>query len=472
MKVVRWRQGIVALAAAALASCALGPDYERPAEVTPPEAYRNVLSPQDARSLADLAWVDLFPDPELQALVREALDRNLNLLSAVARVEQYRAQLRVARSYLGPQLRGSGTTSPSPQSDQDSSYALGLALTWEIDLFGRIRRSTEAANALYVATRDDARGVMSALVAQVMLTWFQLRELDQEVEIITSTIKSQEESLELVRSLKRSGVASAAEEQQAISQLATTRAQLPAAELSRNQTESLLSTLLDRPPGSIPRSTATMAYVVPPDIPVGLPAQLLSRRPDLRASENTLRAANADIGVALASRFPYLNLGLTSFFGVVSPEIERLLDGDAPAASVFSIGPTIDIPIFQSGRGAGNVEAARAIAKQSEYAYRQAVLDALREVSDTLLATDRIRDIVEQNLVRADAAAEVLRLQRMRYRAGVVSYLEVLDAERQKFSAEIDLSRSRLDRLEACVQLYRALGGGWSEEELARLLSP
>ncbi|HEX9772869.1 MAG TPA: efflux transporter outer membrane subunit [Steroidobacteraceae bacterium] len=460
-----------ALAAALLAACAIGPDYERPGELVEVEEYRGVLTPQQAESYADLGWATIFNDPELLEVLREALANNLDLRIAVARVEEFRGRARVSRSGLGPQLRGTGSTSPSSLGDEDSTYSLGLSLSWEIDLFGKLRRANESARAQLLASEDNARGVMTTLVADAASTWFELRELDEEVQIINDTIKSQQESLALVEALNRSGVASGTEEQQAVGQLATTRAQLPVAEQRRQQTENRLRFLLGYPADRIPRIQSPRAFPVPEQIPVGLPSQLLARRPDLRALENQLHAATAQIGVAQASRFPYLSLGLTSFFGLVSPELGKLLDSDDPSEELFSIGPTLDAPIWQSGAGTGNVEVARAQARQAELAYRRGVLQALREVSDSLVASDKVREFIAQNTVRADASREVLRLQRMRYRGGVVSYLEVLDAERQFFSAEIDLARAKLDQLSAYVELYRALGGGWSEPEIERLLA-
>jgi outer membrane protein, multidrug efflux system len=237
----------------------------------------------------------------------------------------------------------------------------------------------------------------------------------------------------------------------------------------RVQTENLLQFLMGYAPEPVLRSQATTVVAVPAEIPVGLPAQLLERRPDLRQAENELHAATASVGFAEASRFPYLSIGLTSFFGLVSPELARLLDGDDPAAELFSIGPFLDAPIYQSGRGTGNVEVARAQLRQAELAYRRSVLQAYREVADVLVVTDQVRDFIAQSETRVGAAREVLRLQRMRYRAGVVSFLEVLDAERQLFLAEIELARAHLNQLEAYAELYRALGGGWSDEELSRL---
>jgi multidrug efflux system outer membrane protein len=334
-------------------------------------------------------------------------------------------------------------------------------LNWELDLFGRLRRANEATRAELLATEDAQRGIVASLVAEVAATWFQLREIDEEILIIERTIASQQASLDLVRSLKRNGVASAAEEQQALSQLAATRSQLPQAEQRRVQTENALRYLLGGEPGPVARTGEAKAFPVPDQIPVGLPAQLLARRPDVRQLEQQLHAATASVGVAEASRFPYLTLGLTSFFGLISPELGRLLDGDDPAQDLFSIGPYLDMPVFQSGRGTANVDVAKAQLLQAELAYRRAVLNAYRETADALVVTDKVRGVIAENTVRRDAASRVLDLQRKRYKAGVVSFIEVLDAERTLFAAEIDLARSRLSQAQGYVDLYRALGGGW-----------
>jgi multidrug efflux system outer membrane protein len=446
----------------AMAGCALGPDYVRPADLPSQEQYRSVLSTQQAESFADLPWSSTFNDPELRVVLETALRSNLDLQIALARIEEFQGYARVSRSYLGPEIRGTGSTVPSPQSKEDSSYSLGLSLNWEIDLFGKLRRADESARAQLLATEEAARGVTTSLVANVATTWFRLRELDEEVAIIERTIVSQEASLALVQSQKRNGVASATEEQQALSQLATTRALLPAAEQRRIQTENLLRFLLGGEPAPVQRPQPPGTFPVPAQIPVGLPAQLLERRPDLRQLESQLHAATANVGVAEASRFPYLSIGLTSFFGIISPEIGRLLDGKDPASNLFSIGPFVDMPIFQSGRGTGNVQTAEAQLKQAELAYRRGVLQAYRETADALVVTDKVRRVIAENQIRTDAARKVLDLQYKRYRGGVVSYFEVLDAERQLFAAEIDLARARLNQLEGYVELYRALGGGWA----------
>ena len=466
------RAGLLAATALVLGGCAIGPDYVRPTDLPETAEYRGVLRPQDAQSFADLEWTAVFGDPELRTVIETAIENNLDLKLAVARVEEFRGRARVSRSYLGPEIHGVGSTSPNSFSDEDSSYSLGLSLNWEIDLFGRLRRSNEAARAQLLASEDAARGVMNALVASVATTWFQLRELDEEVAIIERTILAQEESLALVRSLKRNGVASGTEEQQAVSQLAATRSQLPLALQRRVQTENLLRFLMGYAPAPVSRNAAAAPFPVPDDIPVGLPAQLLARRPDLRQLENDLHAATANLGVAQASRFPYLSIGLTSFFGIVSPELSHLLDGDDPAADLFSVGPFVDVPVFQSGRGTGNVEVARAQLRQAELAYRRGVLQAYRETADALVVTDKVRGFIAENETRTAAARKVLALQAKRYQAGVVSYIEVLDAERQLFAAEVDLARAKLNQLEAYIELYRALGGGWSEPAIREILAP
>jgi multidrug efflux system outer membrane protein len=445
---------------AALSGCAIGPDYERPPLPAPAE-FRSVLQPQDATSFADLAWAQVFNDPALQPVIEMALANNLDLQLAAARVEEFRGRARVSRSGLGPNIGVTGNTSPAPGTPDDSSYTLGLSLQWELDLFGRLRRTDEAARAQLLASEEAQRGVVNALVADVAATWFLLREIDEEVAIIERTIVSQQASLDLVRSLKRNGVAAATEELQALSQLAATRAQLPDAVLRRTQTENLLRFLIGADPGPVMRQGAAGTLPVPDAIPVGLPAQLLARRPDLRQLEAQLHAATANVGVAEASRFPYLSLGLTSFLGLVSTDLGTLLNGNDPAQDLFSIGPFVSMPIYQSGFGSGNVQVAEAQLKQAELSYRKGVLQAYREVADALIVTDKSRDIIDQNTVRRDAALRLLDLQLKRYKAGVVSYLDVLDAERQLFTAEIALVQARLARVNGYVSLYRALGGGW-----------
>ena len=454
------RRALALAIALALGGCTIGPDFQKP-ETAAPAQFRHVLAPQEAASFADASWADTFNDAELRPVLETAIKNNLDLKLAAARVEETRGQLRIARSALGPQLAVTGNTQPSPASREDSSYSIGLGMRWELDFFGRLRRGSEAARARMLATEEAARSLMTSVVADTATTWFRLRELDEEIAIIERTIASQQASLDLVISRKRNGVASGAEVQQARAQLAATRTQLPLTEYRRDQTENLLRFLLGDAPGPVSRSASISRFAVPEVIPVGLPADLLARRPDIRQLEAQLHAATANIGVAEATRFPYLSIGLTSFVGILSPELDRLINNRSPAADVLSIGPFVDAPLFQSGRGTGNVEVAKAQLQQADLSYRRGVLQAYRETADALVVADKVRPLIAENEVRVEAAAKLLVLQRKRYEAGVNDYLEVLDAERQLFAAEIDLARARLNQREAYVALYRALGGGW-----------
>lgn len=446
---------------------AIGPNYQRPS-IAPPPAYRGVTSPE-AHSLADAQWFDVFADPALNALITEALDNNLDLRSAVARVEEFRARAGLARAQLGPTVNGVFQTSATPKPDIDNSYLGGLVFNWEIDFFGRLRRGSEAARADLLATVASARATMASLVSDVAQTWFTLRALDEQAAIAHRTIATQEQSLDLVRTLMRGGLASGAEESQAINQLATTRATLPAIERQQIQAENLLSVLLGRPPQAVPRSPTPDALPVPAQIPAGLPSGLLARRPDIAAAEASLRAATARVGVAMASRIPIPQIGLTGTLGMVSSALNDLFTGDETGAAISSFGPFATVPLVDTGRGRQNVAIARAQVREAELAWRTTVLLSLREVADALATVDRVREEIAQNEVRVRASRESLRLTELRYRGGVTSYLEVLDTQRQLFSAEIDLSDSRRTLLLGYVELYRSLGGGWSNDQLLKL---
>ncbi|HEY5805362.1 MAG TPA: efflux transporter outer membrane subunit [Lysobacter sp.] len=454
----------------ALTGCMLGPNYSRP-ELELPVQYRAPLTQAEARSIADVAWFDLFRDPELSALIREAIDNNLDLRQALSRVEQARANAAYARGSLGPDIRGTLSSSPSSGSgNHDTVYSAGLSLIWEIDLFGKLRRGSEAARANLLATEDAARGVMATLVTQVASSWLSLRELDEERAIIERTITAQEESLKLIRAQMRSGVASGAEEQQAIAQLATTRAQLPFTEQQILATENQLAQLLGRYPQSIGRDSAMANGGLPdaPAIPTGLPTELLERRPDVRLAENQLHAATARVGVAVANRFPFPTIGLSALFGRNAVDLSDLGSSNR-SISVNSWGPYVDLPIIDFGRAGANVDLARAQTDEAAHTYRQTVLQALVEVSSNVSLYEKSASIISDNEESTAANRENLRLQRLRYKAGVNSYLEVLDAERQLLSSEINLARARLSRLTAYIDVYRALGGGWSDEELLRV---
>jgi multidrug efflux system outer membrane protein len=452
----------LALTSALLSGCALGPEYARP-DLGLNEHYAFAVSPEQARAMADIHWAELFQDAEISSVIRMAVARNLDLKLALTRIEVFQAQSRVTRSLYFPSVLGDLGTSPGSPAVSDNSYSLGAILSWELDFFGKLRRSNEAARADLLASEAAARALMSTLVAATTTTYLSLRELDQEYAITLDNIASQEGSLELVRSLLRGGVASGAEEQQAIAQLATTRARLPQIAQAIVATENELNLLLGGQPGQIKRSAQSSLPQAPAVPDLGLPSELLERRPDVRAAEHALEAATARVGVAIANRFPIPTIGIGGFFGLVGIDLGDTLGNSGDTQDITSWGPNASLPLIDWGRGTANVDAARAQAQIAAISYRSTTLNALREVSNSFSSIAKLRAVIEQNEIRVRAEVENLRLQRMRFRSGVSSYLEVLDAERQVYAAQIDQVRVRRDHLIAHVDLYRALGGGWSE---------
>jgi multidrug efflux system outer membrane protein len=464
------RRLAAALVALSVSACAVGPDYARPT-VTPPPQYRGVLAPEQATAIADLAWVDQYGEPELTVLVRAAIAGNLDLRQAVARIAEFQARAAAAHADLGPTLSGSFGAQPRTRIEDDenwlrSIYTLGVVFNWEIDFFGRLRRASEAARNDLLATEEGARALMSSVVAGVAQTWFEIRAVDELLAVTERNIALQEDALRLVQLRVKGGVAAGIDEQQAVSQLASTRAQLPTLQQQSQFAENRLSALLGRLPGPIGRPVRPVAE--PPVIPAGLPSELLERRADIRQAERELMAATSRIGVAKGSAFPFPRIGLTAFFGMLSGSLDSLFNGND--SGVFSWSPVLQYPFVDSGLGRAGVAIATAQAEQAALTYRTTILQALREVADTLVALQKIRERIAQRQVQVTGATEALRLSNARYVGGVADYLEVLDAQRVLFIAETDLTLSRQDELIASVQLYRALGGGWSDAELMRLI--
>jgi multidrug efflux system outer membrane protein len=435
------------------------------------------VEPAGRQALANLPWWELYRDPQLAELIRTALAQNLDLKIAVARVEEARARARAANADFFPGVNGTLSTSSQPGSvavvpgatpgsadflhvPSGSSFSGGASLSWELDFFGRVRRSSQAARADLLASEEGQRAVLVSLVGQVASTWFQLRNLDEQREITVRTIRSDEASLKLVQTQKKGGVASGTEVQQALGQLATVRAQLPLIEEQVAQAENQLSVLLGQSPGPIERSGSMEDPPMAPEIPAGLPSDLLERRPDIRQAEQQLIAATARIGVAKAETFPFPRILLTAFAGAVSSSLSQLLRGNG--ASLFSWGPGVNWPLLDL-KGSANVGVAKAQAEQAALTYRSTILTALREVADALVTCEKVQQRLADEEVRVEAGREYFRLTSLRYRGGVADYLEVLDAERQLYSAEIDLSQAKLTKLQAVVKLYKALGGGWKQ---------
>ena len=448
---------IVALVAA---GCAVGPEYRRP-DVDLPSVYFRAASPAEAESIADVGWWQVFDAPALSALIREALADNLDLRITAAQIAEAQAQVAAARSPIFPQVSGQLVASRGNNNTafvNASSFVAALALSWEIDLWGRYRYATEAARAQFLATEEGRHGVIVSLVAGVAQQYLTLNGLRQRLGIVEQTARIQRDSLNLVKLLAEHGVQSATEVRQAETQLLTTENQIPAIELSLAQNEDALATLLGKPPRSFDIGPDLPAGTLPPRVPPGIPSGLIERRPDIRQSEQQLVAAHANIGVARALFFP--TISLTGWLGRASDVLVGLVDRGG--VTTHAVGAAVGIPIFQGGALVANYDIAVARAEQAAEQYRRTIVVALREVSDALVAYDRDGAEVEGNRARVMVAAEYLKLANLRFRAGVISYLEVLDAQRQLFAAQLDLNASEVNQRLAAVQLYRALGGGWN----------
>jgi multidrug efflux system outer membrane protein len=465
------RRGLGVVAGALLvAGCALGPNYHRP-ELGEPAVYRDTR--EETASIADLPWFDLFQDPTLQSLVREALDDNRDLMTAVVRVEQARDLAAVQRGELFPQFGAEGRAhresnailgGPTRTTGVNNAYLAAANAFWEIDVWGRIRRATEAARADMLATEAVRRGVVLSLVTGVAQAYFELRELDLELVITQRNVVSFRETADLFRRQYEGGVTSKLDWLRGTAALAQVAAVVPDVEQRIIAKENELSVLLGRPAGDVARGEQLTEQKLPPEVPVGVPSQLLERRPDLIQAEETLHAETARIGQAVATFFP--TIGLTAVAGRVSGELASLL----ASASFWSAGVNALGPLFTFGRTWYSWRAARSSAEAAEYAYEQAVLVALQDVSDALTARQKLAEVrVEQEKAVA-SLTESLEMARVRYVGGLATYIEVLDAQQQLFPAELDLARTRRDELLAVVALYRALGGGWREAPPAPLL--
>jgi len=454
------------VAALLLTACTLTPPYQRPEASLPATYFR---APADtSASIADVTWWQVFDDPALVALIREALSDNLDLRIAAAQILQAQAQVALARSPIFPQISGQASASRSNQNlafTTTNSFAAALALSWEIDLWGRYRSATQAAQAQLLATEEGRNGVIVSLVSGVAQQYLTLNGLKQRLSVVQSTAATQRDSLRLVQLLAEHGVQSAAEVRQAQTQLLTTENQVPGIEIQIAQNEDALATLLGKPPHAFDIGTTLPPNAVPPRVPPGLPSELLERRPDIREAEQQLVAANADIGVARAQFFP--TISLTGALGRASDVLVGLVDHRG--VSTHTIDAALGVPIFQGGALIANLETAKARAEQATEQYRLTVLTALKEVSDALVAYDRDAAEARGNRDRVTVATDYLKLADLRFRAGVISYLEVLDAQRQLFSAQLDLNASEVNQRLAAVQLFKALGGGWqATNEAAR----
>jgi multidrug efflux system outer membrane protein len=466
--------------ALSLAGCLVGPDYQAP-EVKAPEQFRHEPAKPlaDPTSLADLPWWEIFKDDELQKLIRVALEENKDLQLAAVRVDEARAELGITKSQLLPTVSAGANATlteipganipgiPAGTSLRTPLYSTELTMTWELDIWGRLRRATEAAKAQLMATDEVRKAVVMGLISRVAQAYFELRGLDLELEISRRTLASREASLKLVKMRHDGGVSSALDLRKAEAEAVSTASSIPDLERQIAQKENALSILLGRNPGAVPRGLAVTQQPLPPTVPSGLPSALLERRPDLREAEQALVGANAQIGVAKAAFFPQVSL--TGQYGYMSRDLSNLFVGPN---RMWGIGPGVTLPIFNAGRNQAQLEGAEAKQKEALIKYQQAVQEAFRDVDDALIAYQKVREtrLYQEQLI--DAAQKALALAELRYKNGVSSYLDVLDAQRQLFNAEIGLAQTRRGQLVAVVLLYRALGGGWSDTQPAKSPEP
>ena len=453
----------LSLALLALAGCAVGPDYDVP-EIETPEQFRERI--QQGESLANVYWFDIFDDPRLRDLVNIALVESKDLAIATARVEETRARLGIARADQFPRVDAAGSATRGNSAEQfipgsgvQNNFALSAEVSFEVDLFGRLRRATEAARAELLASEESRRTVLITLIADVANGYFLLLDLDQRREVASRTLEARRDTTRIIRERFNRGTTPKIDVNQAEIQEADAAANLAALERQVIQAENLLSILVGRNPGPILRGDPLEEQVMTPDVPAGLPAELLVRRPDVRAAERSLAAQTARIGVARAARFP--TISLTGSGGYISNDLDELLDSDA---SIWNLGANILAPVYNAGQNRSREEAEIARTEQLLRQYELTVLQAFREVEDALAAVRTLRDermAREQQVVAARSAAF---LSRARYDGGVTSYLEVLEAERSLFDSEILASAAHRAQLTAVVDLYKALGGGWTPQ--------
>lgn len=450
---------------AALAGCAVEPRYTRPA-VEAPDRFYGMRAAAEEASLADRPWWDLFSDPVLRSLVGEALENSHDVRIAAARVEEARGRYGVAGSYRYPAvsygasvIRGKTSTYATPSEVTGSVIAAGPVAYWELDLWGRIRHLNEAARAQVLASEEARRAVELTLVSEVASAYFDLRALDEELEIGHHTQAAFQDTFDLFSRRLEGGAGSALETSRAEALLANASADIPLVERRIIAKENQIALLLGRTPGPVARGASLNDQPLPPAVPAGLPAALLLRRPDLRKAEQELITANARIGVAHAALFP--TLSLTGFLGGQSPQLSDLLS----AGKAWSIGAGIVGPLFQGGRLRAEERAARAQSEAARLGYERAVTQALGEVSTTLVAIQKLAEEEKDRARAVSATREAVRLATLRYESGFSAYFEVLDALQQALVAQTLLVVTRRDRLVSLASFYKALGGGWGPVE-------
>jgi outer membrane protein, multidrug efflux system len=455
------------LAANLVAGCAVGPNYHKP-DVQAPAAYRNLPANSQAEaqaaSYADLPWWQVFPDPVLQDLIRTALKQNYDLQTATERINAARGQLAVTRSSLFPQVNGNANFAGGNEQFYPAKSNL-LLLTadaaFQLDLFGGLRRATQASRAQMLATEAARQTVVLTVVSDVASDYFALLQLDLELQISRNTVKTQEDSVKLTSLRLDHGVATKLDVLQAQQVLDTANAQIPNFERLIAQEEDAINILLGNYPQGVPRGRVLEQQALPPDVPPGLPSSLLERRPDIRQAEQLLVAANAQIGVAKAAFFPQISL--TGAGGGAFGRSSLFSSMMSSQAAVWAYGVQVSQPIFTGGALRGNLHVAEAQHEEALIAYKQAIQYAFRDVSDALIGYQKFHEVRLRQEDSVRDLTESVRLSIMRYQHGTAAYLEVLDGQRSLFEAELTLAQARGDEYQSLVQLYKSLGGGWKQ---------
>jgi multidrug efflux system outer membrane protein len=448
---------------------AFGQKYQRPKVQTPGEFRSAPPGPTDQQTFADMKWFEVFKDKALQELIQAALAGNYDLRESVARIDEARANYGIARADKFPTFVASadivterrsrsGTVDIPEPINRDRTFGSVLLnlLSFELDIWGRVRKATAAAKADLFATEETRKAVLTTLVSDVATAYFNLRELDFEREIAQRTLASREESLRIIRLRQSRGVATMLEVREAEELVYDASAVIPTLEQSIEQTENFISFLTGKNPQSITRGVELTDHVFPPNVPPGLPSDLIERRPDIRAAEQNLIAAEARIGVAKAAYFP--RISLTGFLGFESAQLSNLFK---PSRSVWAFVPQITQPIFTGGRLKSGVRFSQAERDLFLVNYERTIQNAFREVSDSLVSYRKVKEERTQRELLVETLRDRSRLAYLRYNGGVANLLDALDADRNLFDAERTLAQTRRDELLSVVQLYKALGGGW-----------
>jgi len=470
---------MIALAAALMTGCKVGPNYHRP-NVQIPAAFRGPAASDQgqtqAASYADLPWWQVFQDPQLQELIRTALKQNYDLQLAVERINAARAQLAITRSNLFPQVQGEAGGTGGKEYTLQSKYnflVLAVDATFQLDLFGRLRRATEAARAQLLATEDTQQTVVLTLVSDVASDYFALLDLDLQLQISRDTVKTQEDAVRLTKLRMGHGVATELDVLQAQQVLDSANAAIPDLERQIAQEENAISILLGDYPQGVERGCPLVDQPLPPEVPPGLPSALLERRPDIRQAEQNLVAANAEIGVAKAAFFP--SISLTGSLGGAFGRSNVFSSLMSSHTGIWSYGAQVTQPLFTGGGlKKGNLQLAKSEYQQALITYKQTIQQAFGDVSNALIAYQKYHQVrVRQEKTVVDLQDSV-NLSLSRYRGGITTYLEVLDGQRSLYSAELTLAQARGNEYQSLVQLYDALGGGWQTQspELSSKLSP